>query len=458
MAARDAVSTTMSASTDTIVAMASANAVGAIGVVRASGPRVPAMARTLLGRAAKARYAHWCRFADADGEAIDHGLLLLFPAPHSYTGEDVLELQGHGNPLVLQRLAARLVALGARLAKPGEFSERAFLNGKLDLAQAEAVADLIASGSEAAARAALRSLDGEFSRRVHTLTEAVIRLRVWIEAAIDFAEEEIDFLDDARIAEGLEAVRVDLDQLLAASHRGLRLTDGIHAVIIGRPNAGKSSLLNALAQSQRAIVTAVPGTTRDLLNVTVNIDNVALDMVDTAGMHDTADAIEREGIRRARMELGHADLALLVTDDAHADADAALFGELPSGVTRLIVHNKIDLAAQPPRRQDHGADVHLWLSAKTGHGMELLRAELKRLAGGDSAGEGAFSARARHVAALESAREHVARASMALNDDRAGEVAAEELRDAQRQLDEITGQFSSDDLLGRIFADFCIGK
>lgn len=448
----------MNASTDTIVAVASANAVGAIGVVRASGPQVPAIARILLGRAPKPRYAHWCSVADDDGEPIDQGLLLLFPAPHSYTGEDVLELQGHGNPLILQRLAARLVALGARLARPGEFSERAFLNGKMDLAQAEAVADLIASGSQAAARAALRSLDGEFSRRVRAMTEAVIRLRMWIEAAIDFAEEEIDFLGDTRIAQGLDAVRVDLGDLLTATRRGLRLTDGIHAVIIGRPNAGKSSLLNALAQSERAIVTEMPGTTRDLLSATVNLDNVALNMVDTAGMHDTSDAIEREGIRRARAELGKADLALLITDDAHAETDTELFGQLPDGTTRLIIHNKIDLGVQLPRREDHGSDAHLWLSAKTGDGMDLLRTQLKRIAGGDSSGEGTFSARARHVTALERASDAIDRAVIALNDDRAGEVAAEELRDAQQHLDEITGQFTSDDLLGRIFADFCIGK
>lgn len=448
----------MSVSTDTIVAVASANAVGAIGVVRASGPQVPAIARVLLGRAPTPRHAHWCDVTDGDGEPIDQGLLLYFPAPHSYTGDDVLELQGHGNPLVLQRLAARLVALGARLARPGEFSERAFLNGKMDLAQAEAVADLIASGSQAAARAALRSLDGEFSRRVRALAESVVRLRMWIEAAIDFAEEEIDFLGDTRIAAGLDAVRVDLGDLLAASRRGLRLTDGIHAVIIGRPNAGKSSLLNALAQSERAIVTEVPGTTRDLLSATVNIDNVALNMVDTAGIHETADAIEREGIRRARAELGQTDLALLITDDAHVDTDTDLFGDLPEGTTRLIIHNKIDLDAQPPRRVDDGPDVHLWLSAKTGDGIDLLRIELKRIAGGDHATDGAFSARARHVAALENAGDALARATRALVDDRAGEVAAEELRDAQRQFDEITGQFTSDDLLGRIFADFCIGK
>lgn len=448
----------MNASTDTIVAVASANAIGAIGVVRASGPQVPAIARALLGRAPKPRHATWCDFADAEGEPIDQGLLLLFPAPHSYTGDDVLELQGHGNPLVLQRLAARVVALGARPARPGEFSERAFLNGKMDLAQAEAVADLIASGSRAAARAALRSLDGTFSRRVRALTEAVVRVRIWIEAAIDFAEEEIDFLGDTRIAESLAAVRVDLDNLLAASRRGLRLTDGMHAVIIGRPNAGKSSLLNALAQSERAIVTEVPGTTRDLLSATVNLDNIALNMVDTAGIHETTDTVEREGIRRARAELAKADLALLVTDDAHADADAALFGDLPDGALRLTIHNKIDLGVQPPRREDHGRDVHLWLSAKTDRGMDLLRAELKRIAGGDGATEGTFSARARHVAALERTSDCIDRAGIALADDRAGEVAAEELRDAQQQLDEITGRFTSDDLLGRIFADFCIGK
>jgi len=359
---------------------------------------------------------------------------------------------------VLRLLLARLVQLGARHARPGEFSERAFLNGKLDLAQAEAVADLIASGSETAARAALRSLDGEFSRRVRALTQAVVRLRVWIEAAIDFPEEEIDFLAAPELRADLAAVRTDLSTLLDGARRGVRLADGLHVVIVGRPNAGKSSLLNALAASERAIVTEIPGTTRDLVRETVEIDGVALTLVDTAGLRESPDVVEREGIRRARAELERADVALLVTDaDGDAETDVALLAGLPRSARRIVAHNKIDLGDRSPHRERRGDDVHLWLSAKTGAGLDLLHAELRNFAAGEG-GDGAWTARARHVSALERARAHLAAAESALVERNAGELAAEELREVQHSLGEITGEFSTEDLLGAIFSEFCIGK
>ena len=442
---------------DTIAAVATPHGAGGVGVIRVSGELSLAIAQWLLRRDPEPRHAYYCAFADAAGAPIDRGLLLYFKAPHSYTGEDVLELHTHGSPVVLRLLLARLVELGARHARPGEFSERAFLNGKLDLAQAEAVADLIASGSESAARAALRSLDGEFSRRVRALADAVVRLRVWIEAAIDFPEEEIDFLSAPELRADLSTVRTDLAALLEGAHRGVRLAEGLHVVIVGAPNVGKSSLMNALAASERAIVTELPGTTRDLLRETIDLDGVTLTLIDTAGLRDSADPVEREGIRRARAELARADVALLVCDDGEAPADPGLLAGAPSSATHLVVHNKIDRAQQPPRRERRGDVVHLWLSARTGAGVELLHSELRRLAGAD-AGEGTCTARARHVAALERARTHLAAAESALVERNAGELAAEELREVQHALGEITGEFSSEDLLGAIFGSFCIGK
>ena len=443
--------------TDTIAAIASAPGAAGIGVVRVSGPRVPAIAQALLGRAPEPRHAHLSSFRDGDGTLIDRGLLLHFPAPHSYTGEHVLELQGHGSAVLLDLLLKRVCVLGARLARPGEFTERAFLNGKLDLAQAEAVADLIAARSEAGARAALRSLDGALSRRVHALLDALIALRVHVEAAIDFPEEEIDFLADPAIAHQLEALRIQLAQLLIETRRGVRLADGLKVAIVGRPNAGKSSLLNALAQSERAIVTPIAGTTRDVLRETVSLDGAVLELADTAGLRDTHDEVEREGVRRARAELARADLVLLVTEAAHAEADLDLLAELPANVARLAIVNKIDLDAQPPRAETHAGLLHLWVSARTGQGLDRLREELKVRAGVGS-GEGAFSARRRHVAALERIRAHLDHAAAALAASRAGELAAEDLRHAQHALGEITGSYTSDDLLGAIFGSFCIGK
>ncbi|MET0224962.1 MAG: tRNA uridine-5-carboxymethylaminomethyl(34) synthesis GTPase MnmE, partial [Dokdonella sp.] len=391
-------------------------------------------------------------------ELLDDGIALYFAAPASFTGEHVVELQTHGSPVVLRLLLARVVELGARHARAGEFSERAFLNGKLDLAQAEAVADLIASGSEAAARAAQRSLDGAFSERVHALTAAVIRLRSYIEAAIDFPDEDIDFLAAPQLARELGELRNQLADLLASARRGVRLADGLHVVIVGRPNVGKSSLLNALAASERAIVTEIAGTTRDVLRETIDLDGIALTLVDTAGLRDAGDIVEREGIRRARAELERADLALLVTDAVHAADDLTLLAEVPAQAARIVVHNKIDLGGAAAQRATRDDAEHIWLSARSGAGLDLLIAELKRHAGYGEAGDGAFSARARHVAALERARDLLAAAESALTVQRAGELAAEELRQVQHALGEITGEFSSEDLLGSIFSSFCIGK
>jgi tRNA modification GTPase len=443
--------------TDTIAAIASAPGAAGVGVLRVSGPAAPAIAQTLLGRAPQPRHAHFAAFRDGAGELIDRGLLLYFPAPASYTGEHVLELQGHGSAVLLDALLRRCCELGARLARPGEFTERAFLNGKLDLAQAEAVADLIAARSQAGARAALQSMEGVFSRKVGALLQALITLRVHIEAAIDFPEEEIDFLADPAITAQLAKLRRELADLLREAQRGVRLNDGLKVAIIGRPNAGKSSLLNALAGSDRAIVTPIAGTTRDVLRESLSLDGIVLELADTAGLRDTEDEVEREGVRRAHGELQRADVALLVTAAAHAGADLAFFAALPSQVERIVLVNKIDrdgLAAHDEWRE---SVYWLWASARTGDGLDLLRDHLKHVAGAGS-GEGAFSARRRHVLALQSVRDHLDRTAAILATTRAGELAAEELRQAQHALGEITGHYSSDDLLGAIFSSFCIGK
>lgn len=447
----------MSEPSETIAAIATAPGAAGVGVVRVSGPAVPAIARTLLGRDPQPRHAHFAAFRAADGELIDHGLLLHFPAPASYTGEHVLELQGHGSAVLLDALLRRVCELGARLARPGEFTERAFLNGKLDLAQAEAVADLVAARSQAGARAALRSMEGVFSRRVEALLQKLIALRVHIEAAIDFPEEEIDFLADPAIAGKLAALREELAELLREARRGVRLTDGLRVAIVGRPNAGKSSLLNALAGRDRAIVTPVAGTTRDVLREAIALDGIALELADTAGLRATDDVIEAEGVRRAQAELASADAALLVTDAAHADADRAFFDALPEGATRLVLVNKIDLDGSAPHAETRAGEHWLWASAKTGAGLDAVRATLRELAGASGV-EGAFSARRRHVLALETVAAHLDRTDTALTTAHAGELAAEELREAQHALGEITGTYTSDDLLGAIFSSFCIGK
>lgn len=443
--------------TDTIAAIASASGAAGVGVLRVSGPAVPGIAGELLGRDPEPRRAYFAAFRERDGELIDRGLLLYFPAPASYTGEHVLELQGHGSPVLLDALLRRVCAMGARLARPGEFTERAFLNGKLDLAQAEAVADLIAARSQAGARAALQSMEGVFSRKVHELLHALVALRVHIEAAIDFPEEEIDFLADPLIMQQLEALRVQLDDLLQEAQRGVRLNDGLRVAIIGRPNAGKSSLLNALAGSDRAIVTDIAGTTRDVLREQLNLDGIALELADTAGLRETDDPVEREGVRRAHGELARADVALLVTDAEHADHDLALLRDLPASVERIVLVNKIDLVSHAAQYEVRPDAIWVWASAKTGAGLDALRDHLRQLAGAGG-GEGAFSARRRHVLALEQVSVHLGAADNVLRATRAGELAAEELRQAQHALGEITGTYTSDDLLGAIFSSFCIGK
>lgn len=440
---------------DTIAAIATAAGAGGVGVVRLSGTRAHEIARTVCGKALKPRHAHHARFHDERDETIDDGIALYFKAPASYTGEDVVELQAHGSPAVLRQLLDRCCALGARIARPGEFSERAFLNGKLDLAQAEAVADLIAAGDARAARAARRSLDGVFSRRVDALAEALLRLRIHVEAAIDFADEPLDTLGGAALRTGLAQAAADLDALLREAERGQKLRDGLHAVIVGPPNAGKSSLLNALAGSERAIVSDLAGTTRDLLRETVRVDGVELTLVDTAGLRTGGDSIEREGMRRAEAELTRADLAIVVLDAREVDAGRAAVADAIADVPqRLWVMNKADLLAEAPQ-SDRGT---VWVSARTGAGLDLLHARLRALAGGAGDGtEGAFSARVRQVDALRRAAQDLAHARQSLDGDML-ELTAESLRASHDTLGEITGRVAPDDLLGHIFSSFCIGK
>jgi tRNA modification GTPase len=444
---------------DTIVAIATPPGAGGVGIVRLSGPRSRAIAQQVCSRGLSPRRAQYTRFHDAAGDSIDDGVALYFAAPASYTGEDVVELQAHGSPVLLQQLVARCCALGARMARAGEFSERAFLNGKLDLVQAEAVADLIAAGDVHAARAARRALDGEFSRRVDALAAALLAVRVQVEAAIDFADEPLDTLGNAALRQRLAMLAIALDELLASAERGRKLRDGLHAVIVGPPNAGKSSLLNALAGSDRAIVTDIAGTTRDLLRETVRIDGVELTLVDTAGLREGGDAIEREGMRRAHAELERADLAIVVLDATDPgvgrSAVAAAIATVPQ---RLWLLNKSDLLEQPAvHAADHPGEV-LAVSARRGDGLQLLHARLKAMSLGDStAGEGAFTARARHVEALRRAREQLQAAGGALAADQL-DLAAEALRCAHDALGEITGRVVADVLLGHIFSTFCIGK
>ncbi len=442
----------MTRATDTIVAIATAAGAGGVGIVRLSGPAAHAIGETLGGRPLAPRQARYARFADGDGEVIDDGIALYFRGPASFTGEDVVELQAHGSPVALQQLVARCIALGARQARPGEFSERAFLNGKLDLAQAEAIADLIAASDARAARAARRSLDGEFSRRVEALMAQLLAIRVHVEAAIDFADEPIDALGGEALRAQLASTTTALADLLQQARRGQKLRDGLHVVLVGPPNAGKSSLLNALAGGDRAIVTAIAGTTRDVLRETIRIDGVELTLVDTAGLRESSDAIEAEGIRRARAELERADLALVVLDARDATVTRQAFAaELTAVSQALWLHNKADLLASHPPLGAGG----LYVSARTGEGVQALHQNLLALSGG--AGQGAFSARARHVDALERAAALLAEARSELGYERL-ELAADGLQRAHAALGEIGGRVDADALLGHIFSAFCIGK
>ena len=442
---------------DPIAAIATAPGRGGIGVVRVSGRSLVPLALALLGKVPAARRAIRAAFLDARGAAIDDGLALYFPAPHSYTGEEVLELQGHGGPVVMQMLLKRCLELGARLAEPGEFTRRAFLNDKLDLAQAESVADLIEAASDSAARCALRSLRGEFSAAVEALVRQLIELRMLVEATLDFPEEEVDPLDRAdakgRHARLLQAI----ETALAKSRQGSLLRTGLQVVLAGQPNVGKSSLLNRLAGEELAIVTAIPGTTRDSVRQAIQIDGVPLNIVDTAGLRDTQDEVERLGIARTWSEIGRADVVLLLVDarTGVTKQDLELVARIPQGVKRVFVHNKTDLAGTAARLEQTQAGASIHLSAKTGAGMDLLRTELLAVAGWQQGAEDLFMARERHLVALRRAAEHVAGAGEQFSRP---ELFAEELRQAQEQLNSITGEFAADDLLGEIFSRFCIGK
>jgi tRNA modification GTPase len=450
---------------DTIVAIATATGRAAVGIVRVSGPQAAAMATAVLGAVPAPRRARVCRFLAADGSSIDEGLALYFEAPRSFTGEDVLELHGHGGTVVLGLLLARLQSLGCRLARPGEFSERAFHNGKLDVAQAEAIADLIDAGTEAAARAAVRSLQGEFSQRIAALQGALTDLRAYAEAAIDFADEQLDFLSDGALAERLDGVRAGAVQLLRAARQGALQRGGITVVIAGAPNVGKSSLLNRLAGEEVAIVSDLAGTTRDLLRQAIHVDGLPVNLIDTAGLRAAADRIEAEGIRRARAEIARADHVLYLVDAADDGAEtlpSEALAKIP--ITRVV--NKIDLSGEAPRfdPKDPADPTEtifcgtVYVSARTGDGIDVLRSHLTAQAGYAGADGGAFSARARHVEALHRVREHLDAGAHALRDGATPDIVAEELKLAQQCLSDITGEFTSDDLLGEIFAGFCIGK
>ena len=447
---------------DTIAAIASAHGRGAVGVIRVSGSQVPLLAAEILGALPPPRQACLARFLDRDGSTLDQGLALYFPAPDSHTGEHVLELQGHGGALILDMLLQRLLDLGCRMARPGEFSERAFLNGKMDIAQAEAVADLIDAGSAAAVRAAVRTMQGEFSDRINELQARITELRMLVEAAIDFPDEELDFVPMSAVQAHLATVFAAFDSIAAAARQGALLRDGLNVVIAGRPNAGKSSLLNKLVGDEVAIVADSPGTTRDVLRQHLHLDGLPLNLIDTAGLRSTADAVEAEGVRRAKSELTRADRVLYILDGAASKDDApdwaAELEQLPPRVPVTLLINKIDLIATPARIDETSLPPRIYLSAKTGAGLSLLRAHLKAAAGYVESGAGALSARRRHLDALRRARSAVEAAAENVAAMRGFELFAEDLRLAQLALSEITGEVTSDDLLGEIFSSFCIGK
>ncbi|MEN8803595.1 MAG: tRNA uridine-5-carboxymethylaminomethyl(34) synthesis GTPase MnmE [Thiogranum sp.] len=449
----------MTADADTIAAVATAPGRAGVGMIRVSGPQVPVIAEQLLGKLPPPRLAELHNFKDAQGRVIDQGLSLYFPGPHSFTGEHVLELHGHGGPVVMDLLLARLLQLGARQARPGEFSERAFLNDKLDLTQAEAIADLIDSSSEQAARAASRSLQGELSRLIQALLESLIHLRLYVEAAIDFPEEEIDFLSDGEVQQRLTAVSEDLHAVQAQAKQGCLLREGMTLVLAGQPNAGKSSLLNALAGRETAIVTSIAGTTRDILREHIQIDGMPLHIIDTAGLRDSSDPIEKEGVRRAWAQIEQADRVLLIIDDqvGFSNEDNRVLDRLPPRLPHTLVYNKIDLSGRPARVRSQGSDAEIAVSSLSGEGMENLRSHLKEVMGYSESVAGGFSVRRRHLHALQLAALNLNNAQDCLYIG-AGELLAEELRLAQQQLSKITGEFSSDDLLGEIFSGFCIGK
>ncbi len=445
--------------TDTIAAQATPVGRGGVGIIRVSGPAAANIARTILGTLPQPRYAQYQAFKDPQGQTIDMGLALYFPAPHSFTGEDILELHAHGGPVVMDLLLQIVVQQGARLARPGEFSERAFYNDKLDLVQAEAIADLIDAGSEQAARAALRSLQGEFSAAINVLVQATTELRIYVEASIDFPEEEIDFLAEGQVQQRIAGLQETLRDIQRKAQQGSILKEGIHVVLAGQPNAGKSSLLNALAGHEVAIVTPIAGTTRDVVREEILLEGLPVHIIDTAGLRSSADIVEQEGIRRTWRAIDSADCIVLLVDDTcgWTREDENILQQLPTQLPRIIVYNKVDVTGKPVGRVHTATSTTINLSAQQGSGLNALIDALKAQAGFVAAGSGAFMARRRHLTALASASAAIERAAEQTENKRS-ELVAEELLQAQNQLSEITGAFSSDDLLGKIFASFCIGK
>lgn len=442
----------MNHSQETIAALATPSGKGGIGIIRISGNKVTEIAKKILGQLPQPRYARFGHFLDVQGEILDQGIALFFPAPHSFTGEDILELQGHGGPVVMDQILATVLSIGARLARPGEFSERAFLNGKLDLAQAEAIADLIESASSQAAKCALRSLQGEFSKYIAVLVEQLIGLRTYIEASIDFVEEDIDFLAEGQVVQKIEQLLKALEAILQKAHQGYLLKEGMKIVLVGEPNVGKSSLLNCLAGRDTAIVTPVPGTTRDIVRDQIQLDGIPLHITDTAGLRETEDLVEQEGIRRTRLAILEADLVIVLLDERHLEDHSNLLKDIP--VPTLVVRNKIDVTGHEPGK---GATGLLHISAKSGQGIDILRQSLREKMGLHVHSEGIFTARRRHLDALHRAQKAIETSLFHAHAHRS-ELLAEELRQAQRSLGEITGEFTTDDLLGRIFSSFCIGK
>jgi tRNA modification GTPase len=447
-------------SQELIAAIATPPGRGGVGIIRLSGSGVLDVAQQIIGKLPTPRYAHFTDFKQADGQIIDSGLALYFPNPHSFTGEDVLELQGHGGPIIMDMLLKRILQCGARLARPGEFSERAFLNGKIDLAQAEAIADLIDASSEQAARSATRSLQGEFSQKINILVEALIQLRIYVEAAIDFPEEEIDFLSDGKVDHDLLAIESKLEQVLTTAKQGTLLKEGISLVIAGKPNAGKSSLLNCLSGRDSAIVTNVAGTTRDVLREHIQIDGLPLHIIDTAGLRETEDQIEKEGVRRAQQEIKKADVILLVVDSTSAEENLAeTYQDILLQQKKIILaYNKIDIvSAKPLPNMPDNIEV-IKLSAKSEQGIPELKQAIKQAVSFNANQEDQFIARRRHLDALLRAQAFLAQGKIQLQENKAGELLAEDLLRTQQALSEITGEFSADDLLGKIFSSFCIGK
>jgi tRNA modification GTPase len=443
--------------TDTIAAIATASGSGGIGVVRVSGPQAPAIAQSILGHCPAPRHAVYLPFKEADASTIDQGIALFFQGPNSYTGEDVLELQAHGGPAILQILLMRCLSLGARQALPGEFTQRAYLNDKMDLAQAEAVADVINASTVEAARSAMRSLSGEFSNRIHVLLERLIELRMYVEACLDFPEEEIDFISQGNVELKLNNILLELQKVFQQAKQGNLLREGLTVVLVGQPNVGKSSLINQLAGDEVAIVTPIAGTTRDTVKSLIQINGIPLHIIDTAGLRETDDEIEKFGIARTWRALESANIALLLLDASHGitDVEKSILDRLPLDLPKIWVHNKIDLSSELPSLKEIDRETHIFISAKKGDGVDLLKAHLLKMAGWQTTSEGVFMGRTRHLEAIAEVESYL---NAALQSIHQAELVAENLRSAQTALNSITGEFTPDDLLGEIFSKFCIGK